>query len=130
MLLLSSRGRQSQKLGEHKQLLLELLLGRIACLLLNRLHLGLELLVVLLGQLILDALDFGLSVGLVLLVELLVLGDLLLKLCQRRLECWLLQDLCLLIGVDLAGSNELVEALAWVLLQNVIHLRCVCLAIC
>lgn len=65
--------------------------------------------------------------SLVLLVELLVLGDLLLELGEGGVEGRLLQDLCLLVGVDLAGSYQFIEGLSRVLFEDIVDLGGVCL---
>jgi len=68
-----------------------------------------------------------LRTSLVLLVELLVLGDLLLELGEGGVEGWLLQDLGLLVGVDLASSYQFIEGLSGVLFEDVVDLGGVCL---
>lgn len=60
--------------------------------------------------------------SLVLLVELLVLCNLFLKLAEGGLEGWLLEDLCLLVGIDLASSYQFVESLSGVLFEDIIDL--------
>jgi hypothetical protein len=57
------------------------------------------------------------------LVEFLVLGDLFLQLGQRCLELWLLKDLGLLVGIDLACSYQLVKGFARVLGEDVVDFR-------
>lgn len=65
--------------------------------------------------------------SLVLLVELLVLGDLLLELGEGGVEGWLLEDLCLLVGVDLASGYQFVEGLSGVLFEDIVDFGGVCL---
>lgn len=65
--------------------------------------------------------------SLVLLVELLVLCDLLLELGEGGAEGGLLEDLCLLVGIDLASSYQFVEGLSGVLFEDIVNLGGVCL---
>jgi hypothetical protein len=63
------------------------------------------------------------------LVELLVLGDLFLQLGQGRLELWLLENLGLLVGIDLACSYQLIEGFARILSKDIVDFGGVCLIV-
>ncbi len=107
-ILLSAGSSQSQELRDNEESLLLLLLGSLS---LGGRNSLLGLLLVLAGQLLLGASDSSLGACLVLFVELLEVGDLLLVLGECGLKGWLFQDLCLLVGINLAGGNQLIKGL-------------------
>lgn len=107
-ILLSAGSSQSQELRDNEESLLLLLLGSLS---LGGRNSLLDLLLVLAGQLLLGASDSSLGACLVLFVELLEVGDLLLVLGECGLKGWLFQDLCLLVGINLAGGNQLIKGL-------------------
>lgn len=119
-MLLAPRRGEPEELGDKQKIrslcLLEFGLGLSNCV-------GLGLL-----QPLLPFCFVGGGLGAVLLIELEVLVQLRLKLRELFLQLRLFEDLGLLIGVDDAGGDELIDGLALVFGEEGVGFRCVGLA--
>lgn len=98
-----------------------LLHGSCCSLVLGRTNGLLQLLARALGMGLLELSLLGLQFNLVLLVKLLVLCDLLLELRKGCQKGGLLEKLGLLVGIDLAGRDQLIEGLVWVIGDDAVN---------